>query len=178
MRRWKMALLVGIGTGLGVALMIGAKWYHTTTAEPIDPRRGLFGMAGLEVWIDLNARMPDFARLWACETLLAREAAVVGGGRVMPLPHSCQPDFKARQAMRAALSDTLVQVNLDQALARAPAATAAQRAAFEGCFRAAFAKAMPASRLAEANAGDTDAMREGAIAARAAADGCLGPLGL
>ena len=177
MGRVKAAILVGLAVGLGVAAMIGGKWYHITTAEKIDPQRGLYGMEGLEIWIELNSRMPDFARLWACETLLAREAAVLGAPVLRP-PHGCQADFKARQAMDAPVIDTLIRVHTDQALARAPQANPAQMTAFRACLTTAFETALPAERRAAANDGDTDAMRDAVLAAQGAAQSCKASLGL
>lgn len=72
-------------------LVIG-KWYRTVTSEPIHPQRGVYGMDGMEVWIDINARMPNFAREWGCYTLRRREAEVLGGQNTFA-PHSCQKDF-------------------------------------------------------------------------------------
>jgi hypothetical protein len=134
--------------GLMVIAFIGAvggKWYHTTELEPIDPQRGIYGMNGLEIWIDLNAMMPGFAREWACKTLMDRESAVLGGQSIRP-PHSCQPDFGT--APERSSYDTIVESYLAQVTQGAPTeAVAATRA----CVEAKMAAAVTAEDIAIAN---------------------------
>ena len=73
--------VVQIGAMMAVAFvgLVGGKWYYTAAMEKIDPQQGVYGMDGLEIWIDLNARMPTALRAWGCETLRAREREVLGG---------------------------------------------------------------------------------------------------
>ena len=72
---------------IAVAGVIGGKWYYTAALETIDPQQGIYGMAGLELWIDLNARMPGFARDWGCQTL--RSGKRLPSAAEQPCPHSC-----------------------------------------------------------------------------------------
>ena len=67
-------------------------WYKFATTAEIHPERGLYGNDHMEVWIDINARMPNAMRLWACKTIREREKAALGGSNTIPF-YSCQPDF-------------------------------------------------------------------------------------
>lgn len=120
---------LGKVAGLGALVVVAVagavlgKWYHTAALEPIDPKRGIYGMEGLELWIDLNARMPDAMRLWGCETLRAREREVSGGQNSLP-PYGCQPGFgemEPKTAYQATVDGNLAQavVGLDTAKAEA-----------------------------------------------------------
>lgn len=120
---------LGKVAGLGALMVVAVagavlgKWYHTAALEPIDPKRGVYGMDGLELWIDLNARMPDAMRLWGCETLRAREREVSGGQNSLP-PYGCQPGFgemEEKTAYQATVDANLAQVvdGLDAAKAEA-----------------------------------------------------------
>ena len=164
------AALIVIAAGAAV----GGKWYHVTAMEPIDAKRGVYGMEGLEIWIDLNARMPDFARVWACDTLLKREAEAMGGANSLRKPYSCSDDFAAQRAQAPQpMVDTVIDSNVQAALAQAPAATEAQKATFGTCVKAAFAAAVPADRQQAANDNDSTALQEVVLAANAAARDCL-----
>ena len=117
--------VVQIGAMMAVAFvgLVGGKWYYTAAMEKIDPQQGVYGMDGLELWIDLNARMPDAMRLWGCETLRAREREVSGGQNSLP-PYGCQPGFgemEEKTAYQATVDANLAQVvdGLDAAKAEA-----------------------------------------------------------
>jgi hypothetical protein len=101
------------------------KWYSFTTSSQITKERGVFADDSLEVWIDLNAHMPSSMRLWACKTLLAREAAIAGGNALHP-PYSCDPDFEAQRNMSQ--SDSLIAAYTSGAaqIAKSKGATDAQ----------------------------------------------------
>ena len=169
--------IVGLAAVAAVAFvgLIGAKWYHTTTSEAIDPQRGIFGMDGLEIWIDINARMPAFARNWACNTLLAREEPVIGGKRAPHLrPYSCQPGFGSMQDVSA--YETIVNANLGQATAGLDAAKAQ---ALRACFDAAMASAVTPEDIAAANDDvASDAAKKVVIAASEQARACKAEMGL
>jgi hypothetical protein len=135
-------------TGLAVVAFVGAvggKWYHTTALEPIDPQRGIYGMNGLEIWIDLNAMMPGFAREWACKTLLDRESAVLGGQSIRP-PHSCQADFGT--APDVSTYDTVAESYLAQVT---QGASTEAIAAIRSCMAAKMAAAVTTEEIAVAN---------------------------
>lgn len=165
-----LAALVVVAAGAA----LGGKWYHTTTMETIDPARGIYGMDGLEIWIDLNARMPDFARVWACDTLLKREAEAMGGVQSLRKPYGCDANFAAQRGQAPmAIVDTVIQSNIRAAIAQVPDATAAQQDEFGSCVKSAVATALSPERQAAANGGDTAAMGEAVTAANAAAGSCL-----
>lgn len=42
-------------------LMISKRNY-TAAKEPINPKCGVYGMGGMEIWIEINIRMPAVAR--------------------------------------------------------------------------------------------------------------------
>lgn len=110
--------------------LVGAKWYHTAALEAIDPQEGVYGMAGLEIWIDLNARMPSALRTWGCDTLRAREREALGGQNSLP-PYSCQPGFGEMEDVSAYQS--AADANLAQAVSGLDAAKAE---AVKACFEA------------------------------------------
>ena len=58
--------LIAALAGVAVFAMVFGKWYHFTTASSFTQNEGVYADPGLEIWIDLNARMPDRLRLWAC----------------------------------------------------------------------------------------------------------------
>lgn len=89
----KLAAMLGVVAVIFIG-MIFFDWYRFATSGKIDPARGVYGNDHLEIWIDINARMPNGLRLWACKTLLDRQAEVMGGEGAMP-PYSCQPDFQS-----------------------------------------------------------------------------------
>lgn len=110
---------LGKVAGIGALMVVAAagvvlgKWYHTAAMEKIDPKRGIYGMSGLELWIDLNARMPTALRTWGCDTLRAREREATGGQNSLP-PYSCEPDF-GEMADKTAFQ-TAADANLAQAV--------------------------------------------------------------
>ena len=111
---YKVAMVLVLGVVAFFGLM-GAKWYNTTTREPIDLQRGIFGMPGLEIWIDLNLAMPDVARQWACDTILAREAAATNIVRpVAAYPHGCQPDFAEKRKLPVNAYESMLTANFSQ----------------------------------------------------------------
>lgn len=169
----RIAAVAGM-TVIGFFALMAGKWYHTTVSEEIDPQRGIFGMAGTEIWIDINIRMPDAARLWACETLLAREAAVLGGLRAPHLrPYGCQPGFGSGPDRTP--YETVTKANLDQATAGMdPDRAGTVRA----CFDRRMASAVTPEEIAAFNA---DSGNDGAsrlvIAANEAARACKADAG-
>ena len=147
------------------ALVIG-KWYHTAAREPIDAQRGVYGMDGLEIWIDLNARMPAFARTWGCNTLREREKLALGGKNSMP-PYSCQPGFGQME------DKTAYQSAADANLAQAgQGLDAAQRAALNACFEAKMAAAVTPDEVQAMNDFDQAVMSKVVIAINRTARDC------
>ena len=136
-------ITIAVVVAFGAA--IGGKWYYTAAQEQIDPQEGIYGMSGLEVWIDLNARMPDFAREWGCTTLRAREKVVLGGQNSLP-PYSCQPGFGTLPD--SSTYDTIVTANLTQVTSGLDAAKAAT---IRACFDARMAAAVTPEEIAAVN---------------------------
>ncbi|MFZ1468170.1 MAG: hypothetical protein WAT09_04240 [Paracoccaceae bacterium] len=125
------------------ALMVG-KWYNTAMYEEIDPKRGVFGMDGMEIWIDINARMPAFAREWGCKTLREREKAVVGWNSYPP--YSCQEGFGTLPELGN--YDSIVKANLDQ---MAAGLSTQSTASLRSCFDARMAAAVTPEEIAALN---------------------------
>ena len=124
-------------------------------------------MDGWELWIDLNARMPDFAREWGCKTLLAREVAVTGSRSIRP-PHGCQPDFGTRPSITA--YDAMVQANVAQYSA---GLSADKALALRSCFDARMALAVTAEDIATLNKrGVGDVAKKVILAVNAAVQAC------
>lgn len=117
-----------------------------STMQTIDPNRGVYGMGGMEIWIDINARMPTFAREWGCKTLRDREKLVLGGQNTMA-PYRCQDGFGTMPDMAA--YDVIVEANLDQAAAGI-STQAAQ--ALQLCFDAKMAMVVTPDDIASVNA--------------------------
>ena len=126
---------IGVLAVVAFVGLIGAKWYYTAASEPIHPERGVYGMDGMEIWIDINARMPTFAREWGCKTLRDREKAVLGWNSLPP--YSCQPGFGEMEDRTA--YQTAADANLAQALNGLDAAKAE---AVKACFEAKMAAAV------------------------------------
>ena len=144
----KRVLAVAAVGVLALAGVFLGKWYYTTAMEPIDPNRGVYGMDGLEIWIDLNAHMPDFARIWACDTLLAREAEALGGKpAAIRNPHSCQADFGKVPVGQP--YDQTVDANLRQAT---DGLDATKAEAVRSCFASRIATVLTAEDIASFNA--------------------------
>lgn len=137
---------IGALTVIAAVGLVGGKWYHTAAMEPIDPQQGIYGMAGLEIWIDLNARMPGPLRDWGCTTLRDRERAALGGQNTLP-PYSCQPGFGTLPDSSA--YDSIVTANLAQVTAGLDAAAAD---ALRACFDSRMASAVTPEEIAAANA--------------------------
>lgn len=147
------------------ALVIG-KWYNTAAREAIDPQRGIYGMDGLEIWIDLNARMPAFAREWGCNTLREREKAVLGGKNSMA-PYSCQPGFGTME------DKTAYQAAADANLAQAAQGLAeAQVTALRACFEAKMAGSVTPEEVQGMNDYDQAVMSKVVIAINQNARAC------
>lgn len=162
----KMAKFGALAAIALVGLVVG-KWYHTAALEPIDPQRGIYGMDGLEIWIDLNARMPAFAREWGCTTLRQREKAALDGANSLP-PYSCQPGFGSLPD--STTYDSVVNANLAQATAGLdPAAAEALRT----CFDARLAASVTPEMIAAVNADPaSDSMSPFVLAVSQAARDC------
>lgn len=137
---------IGALTLIALVGLVGGKWYYTAAMEPIDPQQGVYGMAGLEIWIDLNARMPAPLRDWGCTTLRDREKATLGGQNTLP-PYSCQPDFG--MLSDSSMYDTIVTANLGQVTAGLDEAAAT---ALRACFDSRMASAVTPEEIATANA--------------------------
>lgn len=152
--------VVQIGAMMAVAFvgLVGGKWYYTAAMEKIDPQQGVYGMDGLEIWIDLNARMPAALRAWGCETLRAREREVLGGQNSLP-PYSCQPGFGQMEDKTAYQS--AADANLAQAVAGLDAAKAA---AVKACFEAKMAAAVTPEEIQGMNDFDQAVMSKVVIA--------------
>ncbi len=138
--------------------LVGAKWYHTAAIEEIGPQQGVYGMAGLEVWIDINARMPSALRIWGCDTLRAREREALGGQNSLP-PYSCQPNFGEVDDRTA--YQTTVDANLNQALTGLDETRAT---ALRVCFDAKMAAAVTPEEIQAMNDFDQAVMSKVVIA--------------
>ena len=146
--------------------LVGGKWYHTAAIEAIDPQEGVYGMEGLEIWIDLNARMPAALRAWGCDTLRAREREVLGGQNSLP-PYSCQPGFGEMEDKTAYQS--AADANLAQAVAGLDAAKAT---AVKACFEAKMAAAVTPAEVQGMNDFDQTVMSKVVIAINTSARAC------
>lgn len=155
---------------------VGLDWYHFTTKGEFSPTRGAFGNPKMEIWIDVNARLPEPMRLWGCRTLMARQAEIMG--RSGPEPWGCQKGFGSAPTMTR--SQTLVQRYAEQA-----AYMATQRGASEEQARGVL-DCVKAGIIAEAGpealaALDKEATSKTAIAINAAArvptQSCLKAIG-
>ena len=145
--------------------LVGAKWYYTAASEPIHPQRGVYGMDGMEIWIDINARMPAFAREWGCKTLRDREKAVLGGNSLPP--YSCQPGFGEMEDRTA--YQTAADANLAQAVNGLDAAKAE---AVKACFEAKMAAAVTPEEIQAMNDFDQAVMSKMVLAISEAARVC------
>lgn len=137
---------IGALSVIAVVGLVGGKWYHTAAMEPIDPQQGVYGMKGLEIWIDLNARMPGPLRDWGCTTLRDREKAALGGRNTLP-PYSCQPGFGTMAD--SSIYDGIVTASLAQVTAGLDTAAAD---ALRACFDDRLASAVTPEEIAAANA--------------------------
>ena len=131
---------------LGLVVVVGGKWYYTTAIETVDAERGVYGMGGLEMWIEINSRMPAAARTWACDTLMAREAEAIGARRADLFPHSCGPDFGT--GTTGSNYDMLLKMNLDPVTAGADETKAA---AISACVADRMASAVTPDEIAAVN---------------------------
>lgn len=90
---------------------LGFDWYRFATKGEFSPTRGAFGNPKMEIWIDVNARLPAPLRLWGCRTLMARQAEIMG--RPGPEPWGCQKGFGSAPTMTR--SQALMQKYAEQA---------------------------------------------------------------
>lgn len=127
-------------------------WYRFATSGKIDPSRGVYGNKHLEVWIDINARMPNAMRQWACRTLREREKAVLGGQNTMPF-YSCQADF-GKYAAASSRSESIINSLAHGALFQADQknATDEQKDKVRTCMSAALNSALSADQKEALNA--------------------------
>lgn len=161
----KVAGIVALSVVAAVGV-VGGKWYYTAALEKIDPKEGIYGMDGLEIWIDINARMPGPLRTWGCDTLRAREREVLNGQNSLP-PHSCQPGF-GEMADKTAYQST-VDANLAQAVAGLDAAKAE---AVKACFEAKMATAVSPAEVQGMNEFDQAVMSKVVLAISDSARAC------
>lgn len=157
-----------IGALMAVALvgLVGGKWYYTAAIEPIHPERGVFGMDGMEIWIDINARMPAALRTWGCDTLRLREREALGGKNSMA-PYSCQPGFGEMEDVSAYQS--AANANLAQAVNGLDAAKAE---AVKACFEAKMAAAVTPAEVQGMNDFDQSVMSKVVLAINDSARAC------
>lgn len=132
MTKLKKILLFIIVMALGTVGMMGWKWYKVTTVATIDPQRGVYGMDDMEIWIDINVRLPAPMRKWACQTLRNREKVVLGGQNTMA-PYGCSADFNPSKTYDTA--DAVIEGHLrnTEYLAGKKGADAGQTAAAKAC---------------------------------------------
>jgi hypothetical protein len=159
--------IVQIGALAAVAFvgLIGGKWYYTAAMEPIHPDRGVYGMDGLEVWIDLNAAMPDFAREWGCKTLRDREKAALGDNSLPP--YGCQPGFA--EMVDVSAYQGAADANLAQAVNGLDAAKAE---AVKACFDTRMAAAVTPEEIQGMNDFDQAVMSKVVMAISESARAC------
>jgi hypothetical protein len=157
-----------IGTLAVVAFfgLVVGKWSYTAAIEPIDPQRGIYGMDGLEIWIDINARMPAFAREWGCDTLRGREKAAFGGQNSLA-PYGCQPGFGTMEDKTAYQAAAVA--NLAQAINGLDATKAA---AVTACFETKMAAAITPEEVQGMNDFDQAVMSKVIIAISETAQTC------
>lgn len=155
-------------------------WYRFATSAEIDPKRGVYGNDHLEIWIDINARMPEAMRLWACQTLREREKTVLGGQNTMPF-YSCQPDF-GKYASPSSQSESVINAMAHSAIFRAEQknATDEQKNKVRTCMINALNAALTVEQkeALNADAPDKDALLLLNKAGHAASDGCLSNAGI
>jgi hypothetical protein len=175
----KKALLWIVGIALLTGVYVVQDWYRFAKYGEIDPKRGVYGNDHLEVWIDINARMPAPMRKWACKTLLDREAKVIGGvGRA---PYGCDPDFDPNAtgpALSVALMESLV-ANAT-ALAGSKLTTEAQKTTLIDCVKAGVAAKVTPEQMAaiDLSPPDSAAMTALTDAGLAATEACMSEQGL
>lgn len=138
---------------MAVALVLG-KWYQMTTRSTIDPQSGIYGMSDLEIWIDINRRLPDPMRKWGCETLMAREKAVTGSASLRA-PYGCAANFGQGPATSA--YDSVVSAYRQQGTAELGAD---KGAVMTSCMDKRLAEAATPEQIAAMNGGDQEAMRK------------------
>jgi hypothetical protein len=122
-------------------------------------------MDGMEIWIDINARMPAVAREWGCTTLRDREKAVLGWNSLPP--YSCEPGF-GKLADKTAYQSA-ADANLAQAVNGLDAAGAE---AVRACFEARMAAAVTPEEIQAMNDFDQAVMSKMVIAINENARAC------
>lgn len=154
---------------------VGIDWYRFTTNGEFSPTRGAFGNPKMEIWIDVNARLPEPLRLWGCRTLMDRQQQVMG--RPGPEPWGCSADFGK---LRDTRSQLLVEKYAEQAafMAVQRGATKEQGQGVLACVKAGMLEGLGSETLA---ALDKQVTSEGALAVNAAArlptERCLKAIG-
>lgn len=167
----KVVTIVAV-VAFALSATIVGRWYYTAAIEEVDPDQGVYGMSGLELWIDLNVRMPGFARQWGCDTLRARENAALGGQNSLP-PYGCDPAFD-RDA-NASTYDSVVNANLTQA---SDGLDADQIIALRTCFDARMSESVSAEDIDAVNDDPAgDAMTRVVLAVNENARLCRAELG-
>jgi len=146
--------------------LVGGKWYYTAAMEAIDPQEVAYVMKGLEIWIDLNARMPAEVRSWGGDPPRAREREALGGQNSLP-PYSCQPGFGEMEDKTAYQS--AADANLAQAVAGLDATKAA---AVKACFEAKMAAAVTPAEVQGMNDFDQTVMSKVVLAISDSARAC------
>jgi hypothetical protein len=139
-----------------VGVFVVQDWYRFTKYGEIDAKRGVYGNDHLEVWIDINAKMPAPMRKWACKTLLEREEKVIGGvGRA---PYGCDPDFDP-DAVGQTMSAAVIGANMNSAaiMAQSSNATPEQINAVSACMQTSFANKVTPAQIEALDAGSPDA---------------------
>lgn len=177
MSKRRSAIIVGIGIAIAAPIMFGMKWYNIATKAPIDPQRGVWAMQDLELFIDFNTRlMPDFAREWACDTLRAREAVVMGGANTHP-PHGCGADYKEMMARpEQSMIQSALTAHTLQAQSLKPEATEDQLIAFVNCVMEKVDTDVTTDQQVAANEGEIEEMKLVTISMSKAASMCRAAL--
>lgn len=137
MSRTKKTVLLLILMPLLFVGMILHKWYDFATSSVITQQQGVFADDGMEVWIDINIRVPNKMRLWACKTLLDRASVVLGGEGAIP-PYGCQPDYGTYGDLTQGEGLILTFTKSAEAEATRKGATASQLDQVKACFAADF----------------------------------------
>lgn len=152
MLKLRKYILILFVTVTGAAVLFIVDWFRFTMWGSIDPRRGVYGNPHLEIWIDINARMPGPARQWACRVLREREKQVLGGQNTLPF-YSCQPDF-GLYPTPASKAEAILRSMAHGAVAsaiRRGAATEAQKPTLVACIASALDQRISAEQRTALN---------------------------
>jgi hypothetical protein len=158
--------------------LILQKWYSFTTSSQITAEQGVYADDGLEVWIELNSRMPSSMRLWACKALLDREAAVRGGNSAV-VPYSCDPDFEAQRNMLQSEGLMAAYIGSAEQIAKGKGASEAQLDQVKACVATDFKAALtPGQTAAMDSELDSDTVVALSKISNAVTTACLTKAGL